>query len=43
MTGSLLNPTKADLSPEGVLPHESAMHPRARSRSGAARPLPANA
>ncbi|WKA30947.1 hypothetical protein [Bradyrhizobium roseum] len=30
MTGSLLNPTKADFSPEGVLPHESAMHPRAR-------------
>jgi hypothetical protein len=39
MTGSLLNPTKAGFSPEGVLPHESAMHPRARARAGApARP-----
>ena len=38
MTGSLLNPTKAGFPPEGVLPHDSAMHPRARSRSGAARP-----
>lgn len=33
MTGSLLNPTKADLSPEGVLPHDSASHPRARIRT----------
>jgi len=30
MTGLLLNPTKADFSPEGLLPHESAMHRRAR-------------
>ena len=35
MTGSLLNPTKANVSPEGLLPHESAMHPRARTRAGA--------
>jgi hypothetical protein len=35
MTGSLLNPTKADVSPEGVLPHESAKPPRARTRAGA--------
>jgi len=34
MTGSLLNPTKADFSPEGVMPHESAMHPRTRARAG---------
>jgi hypothetical protein len=33
MTGLLLNPTKADFSPEGLLPHESAMHPRARIRT----------
>lgn len=38
MTGSLLNPTKAGFSPEGVLPHESAMHPRARARTGAGAP-----
>jgi hypothetical protein len=36
MTGSQPNPTKADFSPEGALPHESAMHPRARTRGGAA-------
>lgn len=35
MTGSLLNPRKADLSPEGVLPHDSASHPRARIRTSA--------
>lgn len=34
MTGSLLNPIKADLSPEGLLPHESAMRPCARVRTG---------
>ena len=33
MIGLLLNPTKADLLPEGLLPHESAMHPRARIRA----------
>src|SRR6184192_217326 len=27
MIGLLLNPTKADFSPEGLLPHESAMRP----------------
>jgi len=35
MTESPLNPTKSDFSPEGALPHESAMHPRARARAGA--------
>ena len=30
MIGLLLNPTKTDFSPEGLLPHERAMHPRAR-------------
>ena len=35
MIGLLLNPTKADLSPEGLLPHESAMQPRARIRTSA--------
>ena len=30
MIGLLLNPTKADFSPEGLLPHEAAMQPRAR-------------
>ena len=40
MIGLLLNPTKADFSPEGLLPHESAMHPRARIHaSPAASPL----
>jgi hypothetical protein len=40
MTGSLLNPTKAGFSPEGVLPHESATRPRAKIRTGpAAAPL----
>jgi hypothetical protein len=33
MTGQLLNPTKADFSPEGLLPHENAVHPRARIRA----------
>ena len=36
MIGLLLNPTKADFSPEGLLPHESAMHPRARIHAGSA-------
>jgi hypothetical protein len=31
MTGSLLNPTKAGFSPEGVLPHESTTRPRAKA------------
>ena len=30
MIGSLLNPTKADVSPEGLLPHEGAICSRAR-------------
>ena len=30
MIGSLLNPTKADFPPEGLLPHESAMQASAR-------------
>ncbi|UPK01279.1 hypothetical protein [Bradyrhizobium sp. 170] len=34
MTGLLLNPTKADFSPEGLLPHEAAMQPRARIHAG---------
>ena len=33
MTGLLLNPTKADVSPEGLLPHEAAMQPSARIRT----------
>ena len=33
MIGLLLNPTKADVSPEGLLPHEAAMQPRARVRT----------
>ena len=34
MIGLLLNPTKADISPEGLLPHEQrAMQPRARVRT----------
>ena len=36
MIGLLLNPTKTDFSPEGLLPHESAMHPRARTHAGSA-------
>lgn len=40
MTGLLLNPTKADVSPEGLLPHEAAMQPSARIRpSPVANPL----
>ena len=40
MIGLLLNPTKADFSPEGLLPHEAAMQPSARIRtSPAASPL----
>ena len=34
MIGLLLNPTKTDFSPEGLLPHESAMHPLARTHAG---------
>ena len=34
MIGLLLNTTKADFSPEGVLPHERVMHPRARIHAG---------
>ena len=34
MIGLLLNPTKADFSPEGVLPHERVMHPCARIHTG---------
>jgi hypothetical protein len=30
MIGLLLNPTKADVSPEGLLPHEDATRPPAR-------------
>jgi hypothetical protein len=33
MTGLLLNPTKTDFSPEGLLPHEAAMQPGARIRT----------
>jgi hypothetical protein len=33
MIGFLLNPTTADFSPEGLLPHERAMQPRARIRT----------
>jgi hypothetical protein len=36
MIGLLLNPTKADFSPEGLLPHEAAMQPRARIHPGIA-------
>jgi hypothetical protein len=36
MIGLLLNPTKADFSPEGLLPHERAMQPRARIPTGSA-------
>lgn len=39
MTGLPLNPTKADFSPEGALPHERAIDPRARCRTAAAGPL----
>ena len=42
MIGLLLNPTKADFSPEGLLPHEGAMQPRARIRTSpvASPPVP---
>ena len=42
MTGLLLNPTTADLSPEGLLPHEAAMRPGARVRTSpvASPPVP---
>ncbi len=33
MIGLLLNPTKADFSPEGLLPHEAAMQARAGIRT----------
>jgi hypothetical protein len=33
MIGLLLNPTRADFPPEGLLPHEAAMHARARIRT----------
>ena len=33
MIGLLSNPTKADFSPEGLLPHESAMQPRTKVRT----------
>jgi len=36
MIGLLLNPTKADFSPEGLLPHEAAMQARAGIRTNAA-------
>jgi hypothetical protein len=40
MIGLLLNPTKTDFSPEGLLPHERAMHPRARIHAGSAESPP---
>lgn len=42
MIGLLLNPTKADFSPEGLLPHESAMRCRSRVRTSpvASPPVP---
>lgn len=36
MIGLLLYPAKADFSPEGLLPHEAAMQPRARIHAGGA-------
>ena len=36
MFGLLLNPTRTDFSPEGLLPHESAMQPRVRIHAGSA-------
>lgn len=43
MIGLLLNPTKPDVSPEGLLPHEGAIRPRAwiHARPAANRLLPA--
>jgi hypothetical protein len=42
MIGLLLNPTKADFSPEGLLPHDNAVHPRTRVRTSpvASPPVP---
>jgi hypothetical protein len=40
MTGLLLNPTRADVSPEGLLPHEAAMQPSARVRTSPVASLP---
>jgi hypothetical protein len=40
MIGLLLNPTKTDFSPEGLLPHESAMQPSARAGSAASPLVP---
>ena len=42
MIGLLLNPTQAGFSPEGLLPHESAMQPHARIRTSpvASPPVP---
>jgi hypothetical protein len=39
MIGLLLNPTKTDFSPEGLLP-QRAMHPRARIHAGSAESPP---
>jgi hypothetical protein len=39
MTGSQLNPTTADVSPEGALPHGSARPPRAKIRTNPTAPL----
>src|SRR3954447_2582606 len=39
MIGLLLNPTKADFSPEGLLSHEAPMQPRAIRTSPVASPL----
>jgi hypothetical protein len=43
MIGLLSNPTKADVSPEGLLPHESAKQTRTsvRTRPVASPPVPA--
>jgi len=42
MTGLLTNPTKADFSPEGLLPHGSAKQPctRVRTSTVASPPVP---
>ena len=40
MIGLLLNPTKADFSPEGLLPHEAAMQASARIRTNPAADQP---
>ncbi|WP_157088758.1 hypothetical protein [Bradyrhizobium jicamae] len=36
MIGLLLNPTKGDVSPEGLLPHDAAIRPHAPIRTSAA-------